>query len=58
MEIQLSCLLGMACKDFAIVAADQTKSQSVIVMKDGKYSHCEKIETVAWLHPESVFPNV
>ncbi|CAH0694867.1 unnamed protein product [Spodoptera exigua] len=29
----LQCLIGMQCKDFAIIAADQTNTQSIIVMK-------------------------
>ncbi|XP_059058419.1 proteasome subunit beta type-2-like [Achroia grisella] len=33
-SILLQCLLGMQCQDFAIIAADQINTQSIIVMKD------------------------
>ncbi|XP_026746716.1 proteasome subunit beta type-2-like [Trichoplusia ni] len=32
-SLYFQCLLGMQCKDFAIIAADQTNTQSIIVMK-------------------------
>ncbi|KAF9803413.1 hypothetical protein SFRURICE_007259 [Spodoptera frugiperda] len=37
----LQCLMGMQCKDFAIIAADQTNTQSIIVMKhdENKFYH-------------------
>ncbi|XP_026277827.1 proteasome subunit beta type-2 [Frankliniella occidentalis] len=30
----MECLLGLACKDFAIIAADQTNAHSIIVMNN------------------------
>lgn len=35
-EIGMECLIGIQCKDFALVAADMTTAQSIIVMKSGK----------------------
>ncbi|XP_047036192.1 proteasome subunit beta type-2-like [Helicoverpa zea] len=32
-SLYFQCLMGMQCKDFAIIAADQTNTQSIIVMK-------------------------
>ncbi|XP_038212452.1 proteasome subunit beta type-2 [Zerene cesonia] len=33
-NIQLQCLLGIQCNDFVMIAADQTNSHSIMVMKD------------------------
>ncbi|XP_038207808.1 proteasome subunit beta type-2-like [Zerene cesonia] len=33
-NLLLQCLLGMQCKDFVILAADQNCTQSILVMKD------------------------
>ncbi|VVC89529.1 proteasome subunit beta type-2-like [Leptidea sinapis] len=33
-NIQLQCLLGLQCNDFVMIAADQTTSHSIMVMKD------------------------
>ncbi|CAF4950049.1 unnamed protein product [Pieris macdunnoughi] len=33
-SLLLQCLLGMQCNDFSIIAADQSNTQSIIVMKD------------------------
>lgn len=33
----MECLIGIQCKDFVLVAADMTTTQSIIVMKSGKY---------------------
>ncbi|EEB17681.1 proteasome subunit beta type, putative [Pediculus humanus corporis] len=30
----MECLMGMSCKDFVILAADMTKTQSILVMKN------------------------
>nr|QBH72692.1 proteasome subunit beta type [Franklinothrips vespiformis] len=30
----MECLLGLACKDFVLIAADQTNAHSIIVMKN------------------------
>lgn len=35
-EIIMECLLGIACKDFVMLAADTSKLQSIVVMKDGE----------------------
>ena len=32
----MECLLGMACKDFVILASDMTNAYSIIVNKQGK----------------------
>lgn len=32
----MECLIGIQCKDFVLVAADMTTTQSIIVMKSGK----------------------
>jgi len=34
--IKMECLIGIQCKDFVLVAADMTTTQSIIVMKSGK----------------------
>lgn len=34
----MECLMGMSCKDFVILAADMTKTQSILVMKNGKFN--------------------
>ncbi|CAH0724494.1 unnamed protein product, partial [Brenthis ino] len=33
-NLLLQCLLGMQCKDFAIIAADQLNTQSVVIIKN------------------------
>jgi 20S proteasome subunit beta 4 len=33
----MECLIGIAFRDFVLVAADMTNAQSIMVMKDGKY---------------------
>ncbi|KAF9822690.1 hypothetical protein SFRURICE_016896 [Spodoptera frugiperda] len=33
-NINLQCLLGIQCKDFVMIAADQSNSHSIMVMKD------------------------
>lgn len=32
----MECLIGIQFKDFVLVAADMTNSQSIMVMKNGK----------------------
>jgi len=36
----MECLIGIQCKDFVLVAADMTTTQSIIVMKSGKCLYC------------------
>jgi len=33
---EMECLIGIQCKNFVLVAADMTTTQSIIVMKNGK----------------------
>ena len=33
----MECLLGMACKDFVMIASDMTNAHSIIVNKQGGY---------------------
>jgi len=35
-DLKMECLIGIQCKDFVLVAADMTTTQSIIVMKSGK----------------------
>lgn len=35
-NINLQCLLGIQCNDFVMIAADQSTSHSIMVMKDGQ----------------------
>lgn len=37
-NINLQCLLGIQCNDFVMIAADQSTSHSIMVMKDGQLS--------------------
>lgn len=37
-NINLQCLLGIQCNDFVMIAADQTASHSIMVMKDGEFA--------------------
>lgn len=44
----MECLLGMAFNEFVILAADQTSSHSILVVKQGKYcfSKLDSTDTV------------
>jgi 20S proteasome subunit beta 4 len=33
----MECLLGIAFRDFVLIAADMTNAHSIMVMKDGKF---------------------
>ena len=35
-NINMQCLLGIQCNDFVMIAADQSTSHSIMVMKDGE----------------------
>jgi 20S proteasome subunit beta 4 len=33
----MECLLGIAFRDFVLIAADMSNAHSIMVMKDGKF---------------------
>lgn len=41
-NINLQCLLGIQCNDFVMIAADQSASHSIMVMKDGEFAVFDK----------------
>lgn len=41
-NINLQCLLGIQCNDFVMIAADQSASHSIMVMKDGEFAIFDK----------------
>jgi 20S proteasome subunit beta 4 len=34
----MECLIGIAFKDYVLIAADMTNAHSIMVMKSGKFS--------------------
>lgn len=42
-NINLQCLLGIQCNDFVMIAADQSASHSIMVMKDGEFTVYDKL---------------
>jgi hypothetical protein len=35
----MECLLGIAFRDFVLIAADMSNAHSIMVMKDGKFGY-------------------
>jgi 20S proteasome subunit beta 4 len=35
----MECLLGIAFRDFVLIAADMTNAHSIMVMKDGMFDY-------------------